>query len=341
MKITLKDLARLAGVSHTAVSVVMRNRHQGRVSAAKRREILALARRHGYRPNVAARGLVQQRTYRLALCIHGHIAQRPMLGQFSFHDALARAARKVVSAGYSLELVETDLARPFPETCRTLTRRAVDGLALLGWPPDLARKAMRSLGRKRIPSAAIGATLADDRLTWSDVDRPFAMRAAVSLLAGDGRSRPVLLDLDVGGSYRKEKRDAFREEMARRHGPRQRAPVLAMREPHIEEAIRITREALDQVPGVNALILTDNFFADAVMLALRQRGIEPGRECRLIGLGDTILADRTHPRLTHYSLMVAAQVEFAIDALLEHMAAPEQAAPRHRIFEPILIRRET
>ena len=114
-----------------------------------------------------------------------------------------------------------------------------------------------------------------------------------------------------------------------------------MRETHLEEAIRITREAMDCVPKLNALVLTDNFFADAVMLALRERNIEPGRECRLIGLGDTILADRTRPRLTHYSLMVSEQVRFALDALFDEVKSGESYRPRRQIFIPSLVQRET
>jgi LacI family transcriptional regulator len=341
MAVTLKELARLAGVSHTVVSMVMRDRCEGRVSEAKRRRIVSLARKHGYRPNVAARGLVQQRTYRIALCIHGALADRPLLGQFSFHEALARAARRVQEAGYTLELVETDPGRRIEETCRALAGRTVDGFALLGWPPAHAERVLLSLCEKRIPAVAVGAALADEGLTWTDVDRAFAMRAAVSRLASEGRSQAALLDLDVGGSYRREKRNAFQREMTRRHGARAGKRVFSMTVPHIEDAIRVTQDALDRVRGLNALVLTDNFFADAVMLALRQRGMEPGKDCRLVGLGDTILAERTRPRLTHYSLMVSEQVAFALDALLQQVASSERIPPRHRTFEPVLVGGET
>ncbi len=341
MAVTLKELARLAGVSHTVVSMVLRDRHQGRVSEAKRRRIVSLARKHGYRPNVSARGLVQQRAYRIALCIHGALADRPLLGQFSFHEALALAARRVQKAGYTLELAETDPTRRIEETCRALAGRTVDGFALLGWPPAPAERVLLSLGEKRIPAAAIGSALADEGLTWTDVDRAGAIRAAVALLAAEGRAQAALLDLDVGGSYRRLKRSAFQREMTRRHGARAGARVFSMTVPHIEEAIRVTHAALDRVPALDAFVLTDNFFADAVMLALRQRRREPGKDCRLIGLGDTILADRTRPRLTHYSLMVSDQVAFALEALLEQIASSEGASPRHCTFQPVLVPRDT
>jgi DNA-binding LacI/PurR family transcriptional regulator len=56
----LKDIAKLAGVSHTAVSQVINGK--GRVSERKREEILQLCEKHNYRPNFTARSLQSQRT---------------------------------------------------------------------------------------------------------------------------------------------------------------------------------------------------------------------------------------------------------------------------------------
>lgn len=54
MKITMRELARLAGVSRPAVSAVLNNSNASRVSAEKRELILHLARTYHYRPNLAA-----------------------------------------------------------------------------------------------------------------------------------------------------------------------------------------------------------------------------------------------------------------------------------------------
>jgi len=52
---TIKDIAKLAGVSHTTVSQVLNNK--GRVSEQKRNEILELCKKHNYRPNYSAKNL--------------------------------------------------------------------------------------------------------------------------------------------------------------------------------------------------------------------------------------------------------------------------------------------
>lgn len=57
MSISLRELAELAGVSRTAVSLVMNGKNRGNVSAQKTKLIRSLAREHGYRPSLTARSL--------------------------------------------------------------------------------------------------------------------------------------------------------------------------------------------------------------------------------------------------------------------------------------------
>ncbi|MBW2056900.1 MAG: LacI family DNA-binding transcriptional regulator [Deltaproteobacteria bacterium] len=66
-KPTIKDIARLARVSHTTVSRALNDRP--RVSRRTRDRILAIAKKLNYRPNVAARSLKVRRTKTLGLVI--------------------------------------------------------------------------------------------------------------------------------------------------------------------------------------------------------------------------------------------------------------------------------
>lgn len=54
MRVTLKDIAKRAGVSRPAVSMVLNNRDTNHLSEAKKQEVLRLAQEMGYRPNYSA-----------------------------------------------------------------------------------------------------------------------------------------------------------------------------------------------------------------------------------------------------------------------------------------------
>lgn len=57
-RLSIRDLAKLAGVSRTTVSLALRGSHE--VSAATRKKIQALARKHDYRSHPAVNALMQQ-----------------------------------------------------------------------------------------------------------------------------------------------------------------------------------------------------------------------------------------------------------------------------------------
>jgi LacI family transcriptional regulator len=63
---TLADVARLAGLSKTAASMVLNGREGARLSADAHRRVFAAAEKLGYRPNIAARSLRTHKTATVA-----------------------------------------------------------------------------------------------------------------------------------------------------------------------------------------------------------------------------------------------------------------------------------
>src|SRR5689334_22062119 len=72
MNQNLEDIARIAGVSRSTVSRVINNHPN--VSAQTREKVLAIIQEQNFRPNLAARALVTQRTQVLGLVIPMGIA---------------------------------------------------------------------------------------------------------------------------------------------------------------------------------------------------------------------------------------------------------------------------
>lgn len=67
MRVSMKDVARAAKVSQSAVSRVINN--NGYISEEKRQRILQTIRDMGYLPNALARGLVQNKSGTIGLCL--------------------------------------------------------------------------------------------------------------------------------------------------------------------------------------------------------------------------------------------------------------------------------
>ena len=67
-RVTLKDIAREANVSHTVVSHILSSKAEKlRVSPATQKRVMDIARRLNYRPSFAGRGLVSRKTLQIGL----------------------------------------------------------------------------------------------------------------------------------------------------------------------------------------------------------------------------------------------------------------------------------
>lgn len=341
MAVTILELARLAGVSDATVSLVLSGKDRGRVSAARRDQILRLAHAHGYRSNPAAKALVEGRTYRIAVAVAGSVVSHAIIGEFSLYVRLGLFAEGIQSAGYAIEIVQVDTRKPLDEVRRQICEQAVDGFVFLNWPAEIMEKLLVSLKGCGIPSVASGTTLSDEEATWTDVDARASFVQAVSTLVSEGHKRMALLDTVVGESSPASYADGFAQAVTEQLKQDGEALVFRPADMSFGSVRRKTNEVLETLGDATALILTDNLYAQAVLDSLREREIQAGKDFRVIGHGDTVFADQCTPRLSHYGLRVREQVAFGLEALLEQVRDPGGYVPRHAKLPPQYVQRET
>ena len=140
--VTIKDVAREAGVSVGTASQALRGNPT--VRETTRRRVLGVAARLRYQPSALARGMVTRRTHTVGLLI-SDIAN-------PFFIRAVRAVEDVAQEnGYNVILCNTD-EDPAKETqyLRVLMEKRVDGIILI----STSSTAMRFLIRSRPPSSA-------------------------------------------------------------------------------------------------------------------------------------------------------------------------------------------
>ncbi|MBN1673889.1 MAG: LacI family DNA-binding transcriptional regulator [Kiritimatiellae bacterium] len=341
MAVTIRDLSRRCGVSTATVSMVLSGKDAGRVGAGQRERILRLAGELGYRSNPIAKGLAKGRTYRIGLVVEGNLADHAIFGQYSFYDRLGRLATRFQAHGYSMQIVQVDSARKRAEGRRALLGEAVDGYVFLDWSEAALSPLLRALKQKRVPAVVTGTTLRQKGHAWTDVDRAAAFADAVTRLVGAGHRTMALLDCAVNPRFLPLKRKAFVGTVRRELHVNAADWVFVPAEVSYPAMVALAQNAVQRMDGTRAFLLTDHLYADAVLYGLERSGLTPGRDCRVIGFGDSALADRCRPRLSHYGLQIEAQVEFCVHELLQQLGAPRGYRPRRRLLGPAYIERET
>jgi DNA-binding LacI/PurR family transcriptional regulator len=124
---TIFDVADRAGVSKSLVSLVLRGKPG--VSDARRKAVLNAAAELGYRPNAAARSLVQQRTHTVGALLSD--LRNPW-----FIDLLDSVRSELTALGLNLFLSEVHQAQADSSVLDAFIEARVDGLLFLGTMPD-------------------------------------------------------------------------------------------------------------------------------------------------------------------------------------------------------------
>lgn len=125
-KCTIRDIAKMAGVSHTTVSLVL-NSKENRVSQSTKDRIMAIAKEMNYSPNQAAVSLATKKTYTLGLLL-------PDLLNAHFATIASGVQSYAQSQGYSVFLCNaSENIDKYISYIDQFVKRNIDGLILI--PP--------------------------------------------------------------------------------------------------------------------------------------------------------------------------------------------------------------
>ena len=123
-KITIKDIAREAGVSPAAVSLIL-NKKPCRITEEKKQLVREVARRENYIVNLAAKSLATRKSEMLALIL-------PDIENTFFSSLAKQIENRCRQEGYSLIIASSDDRRENDKKfLRVLEARGVDGIFLI------------------------------------------------------------------------------------------------------------------------------------------------------------------------------------------------------------------
>lgn len=209
MPVTIKDVARLAGVSPATVSLVLSNK--GQVSEETRRRVLEAAQKLGYRPNVLARNLVKGKTNTILLC--AFIRDDRKLSTF-YGDLINSLLTAISSSGYYLQMVvkgEFFNGHPLDkrEALLDIARnRLFEGLVLLShWPVQYAE--VSDLVREGFPFVVVNQRVDGEGVSYVDIDHYGGAKEAMMYLLRQGHTRIAHIRGPQGHRHAEERYRAY------------------------------------------------------------------------------------------------------------------------------------
>jgi len=217
MAITIKDIAKVAGVSHTTVSRAL-NGHPA-ISTETVERIKLLAEELGYVPSAAARGLKTNRSHVLGVIVHR--IEDPFLA-----EVLKGIEDTLHVSEYSLFLAATrrDPKRE-QRVIQVMGERRVDGVIISSTQINFDR--IRQLNRFGIPFVLINNQAMDEPDTYSIYhDDAYGSSQIMQHLLDLGHERIAYLGYSLGGRTNAKRLEGY-EIALRQSGLRQRSEYIA------------------------------------------------------------------------------------------------------------------
>lgn len=291
--VTIDDIAREAGVSHTTVSNVIRG-NKNRVSEKTKENIMRIIEEKGYVPNMSARALAEGSSKVVAMINHLDPKKSGYFMEDPFHNTFIGAAEHVMrTGGYYLMIRTISNATDLREF---LANWNVDGFFMAGLFEDTdLYPVLLSSGK---PVVLIDSYLADygDMINVGLEDFEGSYIATQHLIANNHRriafaGPPIkprgVVEQRLQG-YKKALQDAgleFDEELV---FEREFSTSVAMK----------LGDQLASRQDITALFATADILAAGIMSGLQQAGRMVPQDFSIVGFDDINFCRMTYPQLT-------------------------------------------
>jgi DNA-binding LacI/PurR family transcriptional regulator len=323
MAVSLKDVARAAGVSIKTVSNVVND--YPFVSDQTRAKVQAVLDELGYRPNLSARRLRSGRTGLVALSIPEIAA--PYFAELA--DAVVNAAE---ARGLTVLIDKTGGQRGHEQqTAAGIRDNVVEGT--IASPLAMTAADVASLGRTH-PIVLLGERLAHVSVDHVAIDSVEAARVATRHLLDLGRRRVAVIGTgpEISNTGRLRLR-GYREELAAGGVARSRALEGDVRWYHRPDGYAAMQELLARRPDLDAVFCFNDLLAIGALRALREAGRRVPEDVAVVGFDNVEECLYTDPALTSIAPDKPAIADAAVDLLMRRMAGEPGLEPQE-VFPP-------
>lgn len=339
-RLTIREVARAAGVSTQTVSRVLNNRPDVAPDTFERvRQIIADT---GYRPNMLARGLTQGRSHVLGVVAYG-------LDYFGPSRVLTGIEQQAADMGYSISL--NLIHRPETDD--------VDGLlnGLFGRQVDGIIWAIPEVGNNRawsrttsptfpVPVMLVGGMADESPMPSIGIDNRAIGRLATEHLIAGGASRIGIVTGPLIWWEARQRRRGWRESMED-HGLPAPDDLVVEGDWSPNSGEEGLRRLLAQRPDIDAVFASNDQMALGVLHAIHQLGRAVPDDLSVVGVDNIAEASHFWPSLTtvHQPLrdagaLAVQQIDQSIMSRLSGRS-PDGPPSQAMLLQPELILRDS
>lgn len=313
-KLTIKEIAKIAGVSPAAVSIVLNDRKG--VSDETRKKVRDIVEKLQYAPNPNSRRLLFNKTNNIAVLFKKNLS--PM--EHLFHSELNRVIlHECESLGYNLMFTSVTVDNDNVVLPTVIKSYDVDGIIFYG---DIDPLILNSIKKFDIPYI-----IADSHSPASDIpgvraDYMQAAYTATGYLIGIGHRNIAYIGTNSMPQYGTQTFSGFKKAIEEN---KIALPInwIQMDANDEESAFKCMENILsyDQLP--TAVFCAADIYAIGVMRCIKQHSLQIPEDISVIGIDDIILSNYVEPPLTTVKIDKEEMGKIAMDMLIKKIEKKE------------------
>lgn len=290
-RVTIRDVAKKAGVSITTVSKALNDYPD--VNPETRSRIQEIARQMNYVPNVAGRSMGGRVDKVIGLLIND---LRPIDPSGSVYGILSGVCHACQDNNIEFILMTTDSRQQTQRTLKVLClRKQLTGLICAGF--RLHDPYLQQLDEIDIPCASIDIRTDNPDVLDVTMDNERAAYEAVSFLIKNGRQNIALVNGGPDADVSILRGSGYRWALEEAHLPVRPDRMLSANF-DASMAYQKTKELLDRDPAVDALFCASDLMALGACRAIEEKGLTVGEQIAVVGFDDIPVARYLYGGLT-------------------------------------------
>lgn len=327
--VTLKDVAKVAGVSYATVSRALSGSTE--IGEETRRRILKLCKEMGYTPNSVARSMVKRRTDILGLIVTS--MNNPFMSELTAH--LEIYARK---RGYNLMICNSSYDHDLEkEVFSLLVSRQVDGIIII----PVGHESYDSLSAltKQVPTVFISENMQNYPENYVSVDNYRGMQIATEYLYSLGHRRILYFGARQDSKTHQLRLDGYLS-TCDKLGIEPRVLRSNYSRSSREVGYAMAGEYFSHKNAETAILCAADMLAIGVMHAAYEAGIRIPKDISLMGFDNISFSALPQIDLTTINQPTQQMAISAVDMLLDRIKSPESEHSK-LILPPSLIVRKS
>lgn len=328
MRITIDEIARLAGVSKTTVSRVLNNKPD--VKPETRELILNFISKYGYQPNAFAQAISLQKSQTVGLIIPynaDYIFSNPF-----YSEVIRGVSTETTRRGYHLLLCYTH-EENYVDIYK---QRRVEGFIIIS-PGSIHKEIIRKLSQIEAPFVTTSQISGEDGLNYVDIDNFYGASLAIEHLISLGHQK---IGFICGQEYLTSSQDrmsGYVSALTKNNLPFQDS-LVKRGDGSIESGYQKMFELIDQ--DVTAVFVSCDIMAMGAVKAIKEKNLKIPYDISVVGFDDIPLAQIIEPPLTTIKQPAYEKGESAASMLID-LVEGKEAIGNKILPVDIIVRKST